>query len=63
MKRLLSTLPLLLGGAALAFLTACLAFGSGLITPDTLGLGAGLVTCAGLCAMSGADGRRGRQPY
>ncbi len=57
MKNLLCSLPLLLTATAIAlFLGAC-AFGLRL-SPDGLALGAGLLTCLGLTAMSACDSRR-----
>ena len=38
------------------FLAACV-FGLRIISPEALGLGAGIITCLGLGAMSAADGR------
>lgn len=61
MKHLLSTLPLLLAAGALVLFIAGLAVGCSLLTPNVLGLGAGLVTCAGLCAMTESDARASRR--
>ncbi len=58
MKHLVSALPLLLTATAIALFVAACAFGLRIISPDTLGLGAGFLTCLGLGAMSAAEGSR-----
>ncbi|MBK8478741.1 MAG: hypothetical protein IPL39_21400 [Opitutaceae bacterium] len=60
MKHLLSALPLLLATAAMALIAAAFAFDLRIFTPNSLGVGAGILTCAGLCAMSGAEPRSHR---
>lgn len=60
MKLLLSALPLLLAAAAFALIATAFAFDLRIFTPNSLALGAGILTCAGLCAMSGADFRSNR---
>ena len=57
MKHLLSALPLVLAIAATAALAAAFVLDLRILSPDTLGLGAGLVTCLGLCSMSATDAR------
>ncbi len=57
MKHLLASSTLLVTAAAIAIAAVVLALNLSIVTPDTLGLGIGLLTCAGLCAMSGADSR------
>ncbi len=57
MKHLLSALPLLLAASAIVLFLAACVFGLRIISPEALGLGAGIITCLGLGAMSAADGR------
>jgi len=57
MKHFLSALPLLLAAAAFALIAAAFAFDLRIFTPNSLGLGAGILTCLGLGAMSATDGR------
>lgn len=60
MKHILSALPLLLAIGAFALIAAAFAFDLRIFTPNSLALGAGILTCAGLCAMAGADSRTNR---
>ena len=60
MKLLIASLPLLLAVAAIALIAAAFAFDLPIFTPNTLGVGSGILTCAGLCAMSAADARSNR---
>ena len=60
MKHLLSALPLLLAAAVIAVIATAFAFDLRIFNPNTLALGAGIFTCAGLCTMSGADARTNR---
>ena len=60
MKHLVASLPLLLAVAAIALVATAFAFDLPIFTPNTLGVGAGILTCAGLCAMSAADSRSNR---
>ncbi len=55
MKNLLSSAPLLISAAAIATAAIIALLNLSVITPQALGLGAGLATSAGLLAMLARD--------
>ena len=60
MKHLLASSTLLVSALAIATGAIVLALNLRIVTPNTLGMGIGLLTCAGLCAMAGTDTRSSR---
>lgn len=60
MKRILSSSPLLITATAIAITAIVTVFNLCVVSPEAIGLGAGFVTCAGLCAMAGVDTRANR---
>ena len=55
MKTILSSAPLFIAAAAIAALLLAVLLNLSIITPESIGLGAGLATCAGLLAMLARD--------
>lgn len=55
MKTILSSAPLFTSAAALAAIALAALLNLSIITPEALGLGASLATCAGLLAMLAHD--------
>jgi len=55
MKTILSSVPLLVSAAVIATATIVVLCNLRIVTPDALGLGAGIATSAGLLAMMARD--------
>lgn len=55
MKHIVSSLPLLLTAAGIAAAAIVTVLNLKVVSPETIGLGAAIIACAGLCAMAGTD--------